>query len=117
MIGLIYNPKAYKNKGREGSLLKNLLGKNYGDIIFRLTSNVRDTPRIVEEFLKRKIDLICVSGGDGTLQRTMNELIAKGDGNIPTISPLKGGSTNVMSNILGYKGQDKTLKKIIGNYK
>jgi diacylglycerol kinase (ATP) len=63
-------------------------------------NGIRDA---LKEFSRRDCDVIAVSGGDGTLQRTLTELLSNGEmfENMPLIAPLRAGRTNMSALDIG----------------
>lgn len=61
---------------------------------------VRDALRYLAE---RGVDVLAVSGGDGTLQRTLTELLSNGEifPTMPHVAPLRAGRTNMSALDIG----------------
>ena len=70
-IGVISNPKSRKNK-KDPELMKKL-GYILGDNgISYQTNTIDDIYKVAEEFRKKKIDILCINGGDGTNHVTLS---------------------------------------------
>ena len=66
----------------------------------------------------KKIDVLAINGGDGTINQTINAFIrAYGDEKIPAIALLRGGTVNVLAKNLGLEGTpDQRLTTLIKLY-
>lgn len=116
-IGLISNPKSRKNKKDPARLdrLKHILS----DVsLARNASDLGSLKRELEFFKKRKIDILAVNGGDGTLHVTISHLInIYGDTPLPKIAILRGGTMNTVALNLDIKGNTfKILKNLARKY-
>ncbi len=116
-IGLISNPKSRKNKKDPARLerLKHILP----DV--SLARNASDLGTLKKEltfFKERKIDILAVNGGDGTLHVTISHLInIYGDTPLPKIAILRGGTMNTVALNLDVKGNTfKILKNLARKY-
>ena len=57
----------------------------------------------LQHLAERGVDVLAVSGGDGTLQRALTELLANGQifPQLPLVAPLRAGSTNMSALDIG----------------
>ncbi|MBI4209857.1 MAG: hypothetical protein HY538_09175 [Deltaproteobacteria bacterium] len=99
MIGVLTNVHSRQNKkGRYNRyVLKEALGK--GGLI-RETESLEEIPRVLEEFKKKKVQVIGVNGGDGTLSAALTLLFRyypKSEP-LPKILHMRGGTMNLASN-------------------
>ena len=102
MIGILINPHSSKNwKGRCGpEVLEDILN---GEAIARVISSGPAVEAALREFRDRGVDLLCVSGGDGTMHLTLSQVIAfsrQEKWELPLFYPLRGGVMNVAANEL-----------------
>jgi len=108
-IGLITNLKSranLKDPGRSRRL-GYLIGSQGRA---QATGTLDDLFRTCEEFRKERIEVLGISGGDGTLHHTLTAMIrAYADEPLPSIAILRGGTMNTVANSLGIVGQTKDL--------
>lgn len=113
-IGVIFNPFAQtnrKNTADQLDAIKKILGQ---DAIVRTTGSVDDVASVLKEFYKEGIKILCISGGDGTISYTISSYINLfGDEELPIITPLRGGTMNMLSADVGLSGnQIITCRKL-----
>lgn len=116
-IGVVYNPYAGKNKknpGRE-ERLKRILGDR--GVWFR-TENKESLFAAASYFLKQKVDIVAVSGGDGTLHRVFSTIInTYGEHPLPAFALLRSGTMNTVTKSIKLKGcAESTLRAIIDHH-
>jgi len=108
-IGLITNLKSranLKDPGRSRRL-GYLIG-SHGRA--QATGSLGDLERTCQEFARERIDVLGISGGDGTLHHTLTAMIrAYGDQPLPSIAILRGGTMNTVANALGIVGDTRDL--------
>ena len=110
-IGVIHNPFARGNMRRPGVIKKI---RDLVDDVGELweTRNVNELPRVAEDFLRKKLDILAVNGGDGTLHIVLSAFVkVYGDHPLPKVMSLRGGTMNTMSNSLGIKGRTVAIMK------
>lgn len=108
-IGLITNPRSRVNMRDPGRArrLGYLIG-SHG--VAEATKSLDDLYRVCEEFYKERIDVLGISGGDGTLHHTLTAMIkAYGDTPLPPVAILRGGTMNTIARSFGIFGDSKTL--------
>jgi len=116
-IGIICNPHSRSN-------LKNpkradQLGFIVGDKgSCHETRDLKDVERLAREFKERGIEVLGISGGDGTIHITLTTFIeVYGDTPLPQIAFLRGGTMNNIPNAVGVKGSpEKILSNLILKY-
>lgn len=100
MIGILINPNSGKNKkGRCGP--EALEGILKGEAIARVISSGQTVEAALREFRDRGVDLLCVSGGDGSMHLTLSQVIVfsrQEKWELPLFYPLRGGVMNVVAN-------------------
>lgn len=74
------------------------------------TKSLDDLYRVAEEFKKERIDILGISGGDGTLHHTLTAVIQTyGEQPLPRIAILRGGTMNTIANSFGVRGRSSNL--------
>jgi diacylglycerol kinase (ATP) len=108
-IGLITNPQSRVNLRDPGRArrLGYLIG-SHGTA--EATKSLDDLYRVCEEFYKERIDVLGISGGDGTLHHTLTAMIkAYGDAPLPPVAILRGGTMNTIARSFGIFGESPRL--------
>jgi len=98
-------------------VLSNLAAGGGGQRAERIKEFLRDHPDVphiqpdgpggigeaLHHLAERGVDVLAVSGGDGTLQRTLTELLANGQifPELPLVAPLRAGRTNMSALDIG----------------
>jgi len=117
-IGVISNPKARKNK-RNPNRLRQL--REYRDpvVLSRFTETFEDLDNALKEFKKKKIDILAINGGDGTIHVVLTKMFQIWDGHpLPRIAVLKGGTINQVATNVKVRGSALAhLKKLVKKYK
>ncbi|MDO8461252.1 MAG: diacylglycerol kinase family protein, partial [Deltaproteobacteria bacterium] len=82
------------------------------------TSDMNDLERVAREFKERDIDILGISGGDGTNHRTLTTFIqVYGEKPLPKITFLRGGTLNTIATGCGIHGSpEKILSNLIYKY-
>lgn len=99
-IGLINNLRA----GRSDRLVSRMLGvlRDFPEVHHVETNQAGVLPEAIAELARRRVDVVIVNGGDGTLQHALTEILAGDEfARIPFIAPLRGGRTNMAAKDLG----------------
>src|SRR5262249_23225984 len=74
------------------------------------TKSLDDLYRVCEEFKKERIEILGISGGDGTMHHTLTAMIQTyADQEMPLVAILRGGTMNTIANSLGIKGETPKL--------
>ncbi|MEP5937758.1 MAG: diacylglycerol kinase family protein [Erythrobacter sp.] len=90
-IGMIYNPRSHRNRGRD-------LDASIAPHIFLAQPGNRDQlPQALAEFAERKINLLIINGGDGTVRDVLTSGMAVFGDNWPDIAVLPKGKTNALT--------------------
>jgi len=108
-IGLITNPRSRVNR-RDPSRIRRLgyLIGAHGQA--QATRSLDDLHRACEDFHKERIDVLGISGGDGTMHHTLTAMIrAYGDDPLPPVAILRGGTMNTVATSLGIRGETPRL--------
>ncbi len=111
-IGVILNP--YSRANIKHPQRADQLGFIVGDKgSCHSTHDLEDVERLAHEFKERDIEILGISGGDGTNHVTLSMFIkAYGDKPLPQIAFLRGGTMNNLANVIGIKG---TPERILSN--
>jgi hypothetical protein len=99
-IGLINNLRAGRSNRQVSRILELL--DSYPEVQHVETDSAGALPDAIADLARRRIDLLVVNGGDGTLQHALTEVLANDPfEQVPMIAPLCGGRTNATSLDLG----------------
>ena len=116
-IGVILNP--YSRSNRKNPYRAEELGFIVGDKgSCHATHDIADVKKLAQEFKERQVEVIGISGGDGTYQKTLTALIdVYGEIPLPLIALLGGGTMNNVVGALGIRGTPETiLSRLIYRY-
>ena len=116
-IGIILNPHSRSNRKNPERIKQ--LGFIVGDRgSCHATETLDQVRELAHEFRDRDIEILGISGGDGTNHKTLTTFIeVYGDKPLPKIAFLRGGTMNNMANQLGIKGSpEKILSNLILKY-
>jgi diacylglycerol kinase (ATP) len=109
-IGVVLNPKSRHNLRDPGAALR--LTRRLGDYgVLRTARSVEELYRIAEDFRRVDIDVLAISGGDGTGHVTLTSFLNVYDGGaMPQVALLRGGTMNTVANSVGVaRGQPEGL--------
>ena len=98
-LGIIRNPRSRRNV-REATLDPGHLGR---DVILRQPRSHGELEAAIDEFAARRVEVIAIDGGDGTIRDVLSAAIpvfAK----LPPIALLASGKTNVIAANVGSWG-------------
>ncbi len=94
LIGVISNPRSRKNK-RRPERLRQLMEFKDPLVLSRCTETLDDLERALEEFHRRRIEVLAINGGDGTIHLVLTKMFKIWDhDHLPKIAVLKGGTIN-----------------------
>jgi diacylglycerol kinase (ATP) len=116
-IGIILNPYSRSNRKDPGRIKR--LGFIVGDKgSCHSTETIAQVRELAHEFKGRNIDVLGISGGDGTNHRTLTIFLeVYGDQPLPRIALLRGGTMNNLANQLGIRGDsERILSNLIIKY-
>lgn len=108
-IGIIINP--YSRSHRKDPTKAERLGFIVGDkASCHTTEDLNAVEDLAKEFKERKVEIIGVSGGDGTIHKTITTFMKiYGDTPLPKIALLRGGTMNNLANTLNVKGTPENI--------
>jgi diacylglycerol kinase (ATP) len=116
-IGIVLNPHSKKNR-QEPERMKKIAFIVGDKAACAQTQDFDHLERVAEEFKERDIDILGISGGDGTNHKTLSTFIdVYGDQPLPKIAFLKGGTMNFIANSCGARGSsEKIISNLIYKY-
>jgi diacylglycerol kinase (ATP) len=117
-IGLISNPYSRRNR-KNPDILNRLVELSPDKDLVRLPVSYEEMDDALNKFKKRKVDVLAVNGGDGTVHIMLSRMIKiYGDEKLPDIAILKGGTMNQTATNLRIRGNSEAIfKRIIKAYR
>jgi diacylglycerol kinase family enzyme len=102
-IGVIFNPRSGKNLRDPRAALR--LSRALGDHgVIREAGSIDELYRVAEDFRSLDIDVLGISGGDGTNGVTITGFLDVYEGSaLPHIAFLRGGTMNTAANSVGVR--------------
>jgi diacylglycerol kinase (ATP) len=102
-IGVVLNPKSRRNLRDPGAATR--LARRLGDHgVLRTAASVEELYRIAEDFRRVDIDVLAISGGDGTGHVTLTGFLnVYGGHTMPHVALLRGGTMNTVANSVGIR--------------
>ncbi len=112
--GLISNPLSQRNRQRQPAMRDAVAG--HPDLLHAELDSVHAIADVLCDFARREVDLLVVSGGDGTVQKVLTELLnGKEFDPLPQIAVLPGGMTNLIAADVGLQGDPvRSLIRLCG---
>ncbi len=98
-IGCVCNRDAARNR-HELAAIRPML-RELSNAVYAETTSTKDYASLMQADLIESLDLLILSGGDGTLQQGMSALIGSGATRLPKLAMLPAGSTNVAATDIG----------------
>lgn len=108
-VGVIFNPNAKRYKKNPDRLKRMafIIGEKASG---KPTQDLTDLDVVADEFKTKDIDILAISGGDGTIHCTLTAFLkVYGDKPLPKIALLRGGTQNNIANVYKIKGQTEAL--------
>ena len=117
-IGVVVNPIAGRNRVRtdRSERLAAVLGDSG---VVRETEDVGQLAGVAREFLERRIDVLGVCGGDGSIHRCLTAFIpVYGAEPLPRVLPLRAGTINFVAATIGCRRgpPERVLGQIVRRY-
>jgi hypothetical protein len=108
-------------KNRTGLFSKKTMSAVLGrhGIIFD-THSLEELNSAIDEVLSRNVRILCINGGDGSLQKAVTRLLNKteGKGELPFLIPMRGGTMNMVCKNVGITGNPYVvLERLVEKYK
>jgi diacylglycerol kinase (ATP) len=102
-IGVVLNPKSGRNLRDPRAALR--LARTLGDHgVLREARTIDELYRIAEDFRKSDIEVLAISGGDGTNHVTLTGFLdVYGGATMPQVALLRGGTMNTVANSVGVR--------------
>jgi diacylglycerol kinase family enzyme len=102
-IGVVLNPKSRHNLRDPGAATR--LARRLGEQgVVREARSIDELYRIAEDFRRHEVDVLAISGGDGTNTVTLSGFIdVYGGAPIPDVALLRGGTMNTVANSVGVR--------------
>lgn len=116
-IGVVLNPHSKRYRKNPAKMKR--MGFIVGDKgNFASTRDLQDIRRVAEEFKRKEIDILALSGGDGTNHVTLTTFIEVYGGTpLPKITFLRGGTLNTIAFSCGIFGSpEKILSNLLYKY-
>jgi diacylglycerol kinase family enzyme len=118
-IGVIINPHASGNRRRPRRLARftALVGED-GEVV--ATRDLDDLDGSLRRFHEKGFDIVAVCGGDGSFYHSVSRIIEVwGEGNMPLLLPLRGGTINNLARTLGArrKRAESMLAHVVKDYR
>lgn len=102
-IGVVINPKSRRNLRDPQAATR--LARRLGDHgVVRQARSIDELYRIAEDFRRDRIDVLAISGGDGTDHVTLTGFLdVYGGSTMPQVALLRGGTMNTVANSVGVR--------------
>lgn len=117
-IGVVVNPVAGRNRSRTDRSER--LAAVLGDCgVVRETEDIGQLTDVASEFLERKVEILGVCGGDGSIHRCLSALIpVYGTEPLPRVLPLRAGTINFVAAATGCRrgSPERVLGHIVRQY-
>ena len=112
-IGILYNPLSGSNRQAPGALPRTTSGCS--DILMTEVRTPLEVHDALADFARRDINLIVISGGDGTVQATLTVLFSRRFfATCPHLVVLAAGTTNMIAGDVGMAGdQHRALRRLL----
>jgi diacylglycerol kinase family enzyme len=117
-IGVVLNPWSRRNLRDPGAATR--LARRLGDHgVLRKSGSIEELYRIAEDFRRLEIDVLAISGGDGTGHVTLTGFLdVYGGAMVPQVALLRGGTMNTVANSVGVRrgGPEGLLARLVRAY-
>ncbi|WP_181408075.1 diacylglycerol/lipid kinase family protein [Pararhizobium mangrovi] len=108
-IGIVYNPKSRRNRGRPVPDGEGLAGSP----ALRAPASHEDLLDVLDEFAAIGIDCLAIDGGDGTIRDVLGAAVPR-FAEMPAVALLDSGTTNVIARDVGAWGHgDRALERLV----
>jgi len=115
-MGVISNPLSGANRRKGLGAIQHCL-QGYPDVPHRVVRGLADVQAALEDFRRRRLNLIVVNSGDGTIQAALTVLLGQQlFDSTPVLALLNGGTTNMTHQDLGVGGPPgEALRRVIAS--
>lgn len=112
-VGVLINPLSGKN--RQGQSTISQVIKDYPQVLQQKVQTPQDVYDALMDFARRKVNILVISGGDGTVQAVLTVLFRHHPFTThPQLIVLAGGTTNMIAGDVGIPGnQEKALLRLL----
>ncbi|MBI2901917.1 MAG: sphingosine kinase [Planctomycetes bacterium] len=103
-VGVLVNPRGMYHRRHPEALggLARMVQSSRGIGVLAISDSIGDLTGIAEDFRRREIDVLAVSGGDGSLSHAVTAFAdVYGERPLPRIAPLRGGTMNTVADACG----------------
>ena len=113
-IGILTNPLSGRNRRKSLPLSQILSGQP--EVLQKTVQTVEEVSEALIEFGRKKVNILAISGGDGTVQAVLTIMFTSRPFSIlPQLIVLEGGTTNMIAGDVGVSGsQAEALRRLIG---
>ncbi len=113
-VGILTNPTSGKNRRGHYAKTRKLL-MAYPQVLNRDVQTPRQIDTALQDFADKSVDLVVISGGDGTVQATLTSLLRQRPfESLPLLAILAAGTTNMNAGDVGITGSpSKALRKLL----
>ncbi len=102
-VGLISNPRSRRNRQRQPAMRDAVAG--HPDLLHVELDSVHAIADVLCDFARSEVGLLIVSGGDGTVQKVLTELLNGQEFDpVPPVAVLPAGMTNLIAADVGLQG-------------
>lgn len=111
-IGILINPLSGKNRKGLDTVLQTI--RQFPEALLHDVRNPADIQNALDDFADHAIDLVVISGGDGTVQAALTVLFSRQPfARQPQLLVLEAGTTNMIAGDVGIMGdQRRTLQRL-----
>ena len=112
-VGVLINPLSGRNSRGLATIFQTI--SEHPSVLLHKVQTPVDVHEALVDFGRRKVNLLVISGGDGTVQAALTVLFQHQPFvSLPQLMVLEGGTTNMIAGDVGVPGnQDKALKRLL----
>jgi len=114
-LGLLVNPDSRRNSASLNTFDE--FSARYPQVCMRFTASSDEISATLAEFAANSIDVLAISGGDGTVSSVLTALLnEKPFQKIPLIAILPGGTANMTAGDIGSRGSIQATLRRLGEW-
>ncbi len=103
ILGVMVNPRSRRNKKHLDEITQAVA--NCSRTHYRVADQPGDVSKVLAEFAEHSVNVLAISGGDGTVSRVLTHLYAEEPfPTMPIIAILRGGTANMIAGDVGSPG-------------